>query len=82
MSVGELARVVGRSIDTIKRWEDQGLLRPERDALGRRVYAAHHIDQCRELGRLAVEAQRKSTKLSALVADREHPRLPLFAGAN
>ena len=78
MSIGELARRVGRSVDTLKRWELHGLLVPVRDELGRRHYQFSDIERCRELSVLAVEAQRKSVKLAALAADREHPRLPLF----
>lgn len=76
MQISELARLVGRSVDTLKRWEQQGLLVPQRDNIGRRRYDLSDIDRCHELGTLAVEAQRKSIKLSVLAADREHPLLP------
>ena len=76
MSIGELARQVGRSVDTIKRWEEQGLVRPDRDDLGRRRYALHDVERCRELGSLAIEAQRLSMRLPDLVRVREPLRLP------
>lgn len=81
MSVGELARTIGRSIDTIKRWERLGLLSAHRDRLGRRRYEQPQIDRCVELSELALEAQRRSMKLKDLVAAIDPPRLPLASGS-
>ena len=78
MSVGEVARLIGRSVDTIKRWEKSGLLTAERDTLGRRRFNSHQIERCKELGRMALEAQRTSTSLAQLASDREPPMLPMI----
>jgi DNA-binding transcriptional MerR regulator len=78
MSIGELARYAGRSVDTIKRWERLGLLVADRDSLGRRRFDRRQIDRCLELCQLALEAQRRSKSLTDLVADLEPPRLPLL----
>ena len=79
MSVGELARLIGRSVDTIKRWEKTGLLTAERDGLGRRRFNAQQVERCFELGKLSIEAQRTSTSLTRLASDREPPMLPLVS---
>jgi DNA-binding transcriptional MerR regulator len=64
--VGELARRVGRSSDTIKRWLEEGLLDCERDDRNRRVFADRHVERCLELARLSVSAQVQNKKLSEL----------------
>ena len=68
MLVAELARRVGRSVDTIKRWEGQGLLAPRRDDRDRRTYTEADVALCLELARLGIAARRKSQKLSVLAA--------------
>ncbi|TAM88048.1 MerR family transcriptional regulator [bacterium] len=78
MRIGELARAVGRSVDTIKRWEDQGLLMCPRDVRGRRVYNQAHVELCLRLADLSLLAQRRSERLKAL-ADREPCQLSLLA---
>ncbi len=75
--IAQLARRVGRSTDTIKRWEEQGLLTCSRDSLGRRVYDEGHVQTCSRLANLAILAQRRSEKLSTL-ADREPQQLSLM----
>jgi DNA-binding transcriptional MerR regulator len=77
MQVGELARRVARSVDTIKRWESEGLLTCERDDRGRRVYDESHVELCTRLATLGVLAQRRSEKLKALAAN-EPSQLALF----
>ena len=66
MHVGELAKRVGRSADTIRRWEEEGLLRCERDRRGRRIYDEAHVEVCFRLAELGVLAQRRSEKLANL----------------
>ena len=68
MLVADLAKRIGRSVDTIKRWEEQGLLAPERDDRDRRVYREEDVATCLELAKLAIAARRRSQKLSLLVA--------------
>jgi len=66
--VAELAKRIGRSVDTIKRWEEQGLLTPQRDDRDRRVYREEDVALCLELARLGISARRQSRKLSLLAA--------------
>jgi DNA-binding transcriptional MerR regulator len=77
MYVAELARRAGRSVDTIKRWEDQNLLSPTRGSRGRRVYDQNDLDKCLQLARLSLLAQRRSEKLMSL-AQREPEQLLLI----
>jgi DNA-binding transcriptional MerR regulator len=77
MQVGELAKRIGRSTDTIKRWEEAGLLTCERDGRGRRVYGEEHVKLGFRLADLGVSAQRRSEKLKTL-ADREPHQLSLL----
>jgi hypothetical protein len=68
MRVGELAKRVGRSVDTIKRWEEEGLLSCDRDRRGCRSYDESHVEACRRLADLGLLAQRRSEKLAILAA--------------
>lgn len=68
--IGELAARTGRSIDTIRWYEKQGLIPGvARDAGGRRVYADHHvawldlIDRLRRTG-MSVAQLREYTTLA------------------
>jgi molybdopterin-binding protein len=45
--VGEAARLLGISLDTLRRWDRQGRIRTERDAANRRIVAAAEIDRLR-----------------------------------
>ena len=67
MLIGELCRRVGRSADSVKRWEEQGLLRPKRDARGRRIYTQDELDLCAQLAQMGFVAQVRNTKLRDLV---------------
>ena len=67
MLIGELAKRVGRHVDTLKRWEEAGLLVPERDARGRRIYGAEHLELCLALAKLSIAAQKSCCKLSDLI---------------
>ncbi len=64
--IGELIKHVGRSADTIKRWEQLGLLMPERDARGHRRYAEADVERCRRLAELGFIAQVRNKKLVSL----------------
>jgi len=66
MQVGELAKRVGRSVDTIKRWEEGRLLSCPRDSRGRRSYDETHVELCLRLADLGVLAQQRSAKLTTL----------------
>lgn len=68
MHVGELAKRINRSVDTIRRWEDEGLLTCDRDGRGRRVYEESHIELGLRLADLGLLAQRRSEKLISLAS--------------
>jgi DNA-binding transcriptional MerR regulator len=65
-SIGEVARLIGRSVDTIKRWERDGLVTAKRDHLNRRVFTKEQIERCLELETLSELAQTTSTPLTKL----------------
>lgn len=67
MFIAQFAKRVGRSVDTIKRWEGEGLLQPARDDLDRRVYNEQHVSLCLEIAKLGLAAKRHSKKLKYLV---------------
>lgn len=64
--IGELARRIGRSPDTIKRWLDQGLMHCERDERNRRIFTELHVERCSDLARLSIAAQIQNKKLAEL----------------
>jgi DNA-binding transcriptional MerR regulator len=67
--VSELAKRVGRTPETIKRWADEGLLDCDRDDRNRRVFREEHVEVCRQLARLSVTAQIQNRKLSEIVEE-------------
>jgi hypothetical protein len=67
MLIGELCRRIGRSADSVKRWEEQGLLTPGRDSRGRRVYSEADLECCARLAKLGFVAQVRNRKMSELV---------------
>ena len=46
-SAGEAARLLGISLDTLRRWDRQGRIRTERDRANRRVVPAKEIERLR-----------------------------------
>lgn len=46
---GEAARLLGISLDTLRRWDRQGRIRTERDRANRRVVPAEEIERLRGL---------------------------------
>lgn len=75
--VSELARRVGRSAETIKRWADEGLLECDRDERNRRIFGEEHVERAQELARLSVTAQVRNRKLSEIVEELPQ-QLPLL----
>ena len=45
--MGEAARLLGVSVDTLRRWDDQGRIRTRRDAANRRRIPAVEIERLR-----------------------------------
>lgn len=80
MGIGEVSKAIGRSPDTLRRWEREGLIAPQRDERGRRVFSVDDLQRCRELARMAVHAQRRSIKLVAYAGDTPI-QLTLFSGS-
>jgi len=46
-SVSEAAKLLGISVDTLRRWDRQGLIKAERDHANRRTVPAREIDRLR-----------------------------------
>jgi molybdopterin-binding protein len=46
-SVGEAAKALGISVDTLRRWDRQGRIKAERDESNRRIVPASEIDRLR-----------------------------------
>jgi molybdopterin-binding protein len=46
-SVGEAAKALGISVDTLRRWDKQGRIKAERDESNRRIVPASEIDRLR-----------------------------------
>jgi molybdopterin-binding protein len=46
-SVGDAAKALGISVDTLRRWDRNGRIATERDASNRRIVAASEIDRLR-----------------------------------
>jgi hypothetical protein len=67
--VAELARRVGRTPETIKRWIAKGLLDCERDEHNRRVFGEKHVERCHELAKLGVKAQVEQRPLTDVAAE-------------
>jgi DNA-binding transcriptional MerR regulator len=67
--VAELARRVGRTPETIKRWVTKGLLDCERDEHNRRVFGEKHVERCQELAKLGVKAQVEQRPLTDIAAE-------------
>ena len=58
-SAGEAARMLGISLDTLRRWGRQGRIRVERDAANRRVVAAGEIARIRGAEKHNVSARNR-----------------------
>ena len=77
-SVGEAAKTLGISVDTLRRWDRQGRIKTERDSSNRRIVRAAEIDRLRgEPGSVHLSARNRfngivtDVKLDGLVAQVE-----------
>lgn len=43
MGVGEVARILDLSVDTIRRWEKKGLIKGARNTRGQRIFSIEHV---------------------------------------
>jgi molybdopterin-binding protein len=58
--VSEAAKLLGISVDTLRRWDRQGLIRADRDQANRRVIPASEIDRLRgDRGAQALSARNR-----------------------
>ncbi|HET6380959.1 MAG TPA: MerR family transcriptional regulator [candidate division Zixibacteria bacterium] len=53
--IGEAARLVGSSPSTLRAWERQGLVQPQRTPSGQRLYSADDVDVLRRVRRMRGE---------------------------
>jgi molybdopterin-binding protein len=59
-SAAEAARALGVSLDTLRRWDREGVIKTSRDAANRRVVAASEIERLRgERGRTGLSARNR-----------------------
>jgi DNA-binding transcriptional MerR regulator len=49
LTIGAAARAVRRSVETLRKWEQRGLVTPLRDDVGRRLYGPEHIEVLQRL---------------------------------
>ncbi|RUT30081.1 MerR family transcriptional regulator [Arsenicitalea aurantiaca] len=52
LRIGEVARLVGVSVSTLRLWETQGLVTPHRLESGQRIYSPENVEALREIQRL------------------------------
>lgn len=45
---GTAARELGVAVETLRRYEGRGIVKPERDASGRRLYTTKDLDKVRD----------------------------------
>jgi len=76
--VGEAAKTLGISVDTLRRWDRQGRIKTDRDSSNRRIVPATEIDRLRgEPGSVHLSARNRfngivtDVKLDGLVAQVE-----------
>jgi molybdopterin-binding protein len=77
-SVGEAAKSLGISVDTLRRWDRSGRIKTERDAANRRIVPASEMDRLRgESGSAHLSARNRfngvitDVKIDGLVAQVE-----------
>ena len=58
-TASEAARILGISLDTLRRWDRAGRIRTERDSANRRVVPASELDRLRERGAHGLSARNR-----------------------
>mgnify|MGYP003703455419 CR=1 FL=1 len=77
MKIGQLAQLTGVSVDTLRFYEDKGLLAPQhRSAAGYRHYAPNAVDQVRFI-KTAQSLGFSLQEILAVVPDLREGQLPL-----
>lgn len=67
VGITEASRLTGRTIKTLRRWEREGLLVPDRDVNGRRRYSEQHLARCKEIVAHSRVAMHRSKKLQSVI---------------
>jgi DNA (cytosine-5)-methyltransferase 1 len=78
MSVGDVARILDLSVDTIRRWEKKGLIKGYRNTRGQRMFSIEHV---KALKLKIIEKPNGTFKVLKHPAKSKHTLIELFAGA-
>lgn len=78
MSVGEVARILDLSVDTIRRWEKKGLIKGARNTRGQRIFSIEHV---KALKQKIIEKPQGIFKVLTQPDRSEYTLVELFAGA-
>ncbi|MGC8697149.1 MAG: DNA (cytosine-5-)-methyltransferase, partial [Halothiobacillus sp.] len=78
MGVGDVARALDVSIDTIRRWEKKGLIRGQRDARGQRIF---NLDEVRLLKTKLFDKTSRGFQVLKAQTQSAYSVIELFAGA-
>lgn len=84
MQIGELAKAVGVSADTLRHYERKGVIKPARSSSGYRVYSAEIVERVK-LVRRALAVGFTLDELAAIFTEREKGGAPcrqVFSLAN
>lgn len=78
MSVGEVARILDLSVDTIRRWEKKGLIKGARNTRRQRIFSIEHV---KALKLKIIEKPQGSFKVLKHPDTSPYTLIELFAGA-
>ena len=78
MLVGEVARALDVSVDTIRRWEKKGLIRGQRDRRGQRIF---NLDEVRLLQTKLKDKTSRGFQMLKAESQSPYTVIELFAGA-
>ncbi|HES76995.1 MAG TPA: DNA (cytosine-5-)-methyltransferase [bacterium] len=78
MLVGEVARALDVSVDTIRRWEKKGLIRGQRDMRGQRIF---NLDEVRLLQTKLKDKTSRGFQILKAESQSPYTVIELFAGA-
>lgn len=70
MTIGGAASAVGVSPQTLRVWEEKGLLTPDRSAGGHRLYGPRTLERARQIARLRRERGWNPAAIATALADR------------
>lgn len=73
ISIGEAAKYLGISRDTLRRWEKKGMIKPNRSPTNRRYYTQSLLDEAME----KKQSRQKSLKIKI---EKKNLGIPILAG--